>query len=95
MQPSIRIIIGFPDPRSLFLHLADDCPVYAQLAKLRGQVGSLVAELEAVFARLLAKVQPLAFLASPPYITYVTGAVLAAPLLTVLLPLLLLGKVCS
>ena len=53
-----------------------------------------MSQLEAVFAGVLAKLKPLEFLASPPYITYVTGAVLAAPLLTVLLPLLLLGKVC-
>jgi len=40
----------------------------------------------------IAKVPPLAFLARPPYLSYVTGAALAAPLLTVLLPLLLLGS---
>ena len=34
---------------------------------------------------------PLAFLTRPPYLSYVTGAALAAPVLTVLLPLLLLG----
>ena len=44
-----------------------------------------------MFAGLIKKVPPLAFLARPPYLSYVTGAALAAPLLTVLLPLLTLG----
>ena len=60
------------------------------MGKLRSQVGRVLAELEAVVAGVIAKAPPLAFLARPPYISYVTGAAMAAPLLTILLPLLLL-----